>query len=227
VTPTSIFACRDARGPQWQLGPLPPAHGRLTLIGWRQEPEPVDGGVAAEVAGVLARALTSTARVTFPCTFVTTATANVWSTWDADLVRTLTGRGLAARIAAKLKGTPSDITLMSTRRPETAGRLFDDAGFPWWMQGQVVVLSKPEAPPPDIDEDTLLALFGDDWSTHASSLGPVGIEGIVRPGVDGDVAGLLSLTGAFEEAVLGALESETRRAGFDWAVLTEDAFARR
>jgi hypothetical protein len=179
------------------------------------------------VAGVLARALTATARVTFPCTFVSTVATSAWSTSDGDQVRTLTGRGLAARIAAKLKGTPSDLTLVSTRRPETARRLFDDAGFPWWMQGQVVVLSKADAPPPDIDEDTLLALFGDDWTSHAPALGAVGIEGIVRPGVDGDVAGLLSLTVSFEEAVLGVLEGETRRAGFDWAVLTEDAFALR
>jgi hypothetical protein len=179
------------------------------------------------VAGVLARALTSTARVTFPCSFASAVASKVWSPLDDDLICSIIGKGFGARLVANVKGTPSAITLMSTRRAETAMRLFDDAGFPWWMQGQVVVLSKPDAPPPNIDEDTLLALFGDDWATHAPSLGPFGIEGIVRPGVDGDVAGLLSLNGAFDDAVLGALESETRRAGVDWAVLTEDAFARR
>jgi hypothetical protein len=46
----------------------------------------------------------------------------------------------------------------------------------------------------------------------------------LRPGVDGDVAGLLSLTDAIEQAVLAALESETRHAGFDWELLPEDAF---
>jgi hypothetical protein len=198
----------------------------LTLLGWRQAPEPVDGGVPQEVAGVLARAITSTARVTFPCTFVSTAVANAWSPMGDDLIRSIIGKGFGARLVAKVKGKPSAITLMSTRRPETALRLFDDAGFPWWMQGQVVVLSTTDAPPPNIDEDTLLALFGDDWANHAPSLGPLGIEGIVRPGVDGDVAGLLSLTDAFDDAVIDALESETRRAGFDWGVLTEDAFAR-
>ena len=115
---------------------------------------------------------------------------------------------------------------MSTRRPDTAVRLFDDAGFPWWLQGQVVLLSGPDAPPPDIDEEMLLALFGEDWTNHAASLAP-GIEGVLRPGVDGDVAGLLSLTDAFEQVLLATLERDTRNAGFDWALLSEEAFALR
>jgi hypothetical protein len=229
VTGTSVFACRDARGGQWQLGPLPPVRGRLTLIGWSQPAEQHDAGVPEEVARVLARALTSVARVTFPCSIVSpvATSATVWSTQDEDLIRVLTAKGFGGRIAAKLRGTPPRITLMSTRRPETARRLFDDAGFPWWLQGQVVLLSEPDAPPPEIDEESLLALFGEEWTGHAASLAPAGVEGVVRPGVDGDVAGLLSLNDGFEEAVLGALETETRLAGFEWALLTEQAFALR
>jgi hypothetical protein len=224
VTRTSIFACRDARGPHWQLGPLPPAEGRFTLIGWSQPAEQRDAGVPEEVAHVLARALTSVARVTFPCSFVNTLATSVWSPLDDDLIRVLTGKGFGGRIVARLRGTPPDTTLMSTRRPEKATRLFDDAGFPWWLEGQLVLLSGPDAPPPDIDEETLLALFGEEWTKHAASLDAVGVEGIVRPGVDGDVAGLLSIADAFEQVVLAALESETRRAGFDWEVLPEKVF---
>jgi hypothetical protein len=227
VTQTSIFACRDARGSHWQLGPLPPAAGRLTLLGWSQTVQRNDSGVPEEVGRVLARALTSVARVSFPCAFVKEVVANVWSPWDGDLVRVLTSKGLGARMVAKLKGRPPEIALMSTRRPETAMRLFDDAGFPWWMQGQVVLLSEPEAPPPDIDEDTLLALFGDEWTKRAAALSPLGIKGILRPGVDGDVAGLLSVTDAFEQVVLAALESESQRAEIDWALLPESAFTLR
>jgi hypothetical protein len=51
--------------------------------------------------------------------------------------------------------------------------------------------------------------------------------GIVRPGVDGDVAGLLSRTDAFEQNVLAAVESDTLRAGFEWAQLSEEAFELR
>jgi len=227
VTQTSIFACRDARGAQWQLGPLPAATGRLTLIGWKQTPEPHDAGVPEEVAHVLARALTSVARVTFPCSSVKPVATSGWSPVDGDLVRLLTGKGIGERIVASLKGKPPDITLISTRQPETALRLFDDPSFPWWLQGQVVLLSQPDAPPPDIDEEALLALFGENWTQNAASLAPVGIGGILRPGVDGDVAGLLSLTDAFDQAVFAALESETRRAGFNWALTSEEAFALR
>jgi hypothetical protein len=226
VTRTSIFACRDARGLHWQLGALPPAKGRLTLIGWKEAGDRPEAGVPAEVATVLARALTSVARVTFPSASVKAVAAGAWSPLDDDLIRLLTGKGFGGRIVAKLKGTPAEIPLMSTRRPETAMRLFDDAGFPWWLQGQVVLLSEPDAPPPEIDEGSLLTLFGEEWTERATSLAPVGIEGIVRPGVDGDVAGLLTLTDAFDQVVVAALERETRRAEFDWALLAEETFGK-
>jgi hypothetical protein len=199
----------------------------LTLIGWSEVGDRPDAGVPDEVAHVLARALTSVARVTFPCSFVNAVATSVWSPLDDDLVRALTGKGLGGRIVAKVRGTPAEIALMSSRRPETVMRLFDDAGFPWWLQGQMVLLSELDAPPPDIDEESLLALFGEEWTKHAASVAPIGIEGIVRPGVDGDVAGLLSLTEAFEQVVLAALERETRLAGFDWALLPEKTFALR
>jgi hypothetical protein len=228
VTQTSIFACRDARGPQWQLGPLPPPTGRLTLVGWSQTPAPRDGGVPEDVARVLARAFTSTARVTFPCSFVNTgAAASVWSPLDGDHVRALTGKGIGKRIVAKVKHAPPDITLMSTRRAQTAMRLFDDAGFAWWLQGQVVVLSAPAAPPPDVNQAELLSLFDEDWARRAASLAGLDVHGVVRPGVDGDVAGLLSLTQPFSERVLGALEHEARTEGFEWDVVSEEAFVQR
>lgn len=227
MTHTSIFACRDPRGLHWQLGPLPPAVGRLTLFGWSHIAEQQDAGVPEEVAHVLARALISVARVTFPSSSVNPVATSVWSPQGGDLIRGLTERGFGARIAAKLRGTPPDIALMSTRRSETAVRLFDDAGFPWWLQGQVVLLSEPEAIPPDIDEDALVALFEEDWTRHVRPLGPVGVVGILRAAVDGDAAGLLTLTDGFEEVVLAALERETLRAGFDWALLPEGEFMLR
>ena len=228
MTQTSIFACRDARGPQWQLGPLPPPTGRLTLLGWSQTPEPHDGGVPEDVARVLARALTSTARVTFPCSFVKTVPATgIWSSLDGDQVRALTGKGIGKRIAAKVKHAPPELTLMSTRRAKTAMRLFDDGGFPWWLQGQVVVLSAPVALPPDLNEADLLSLFDEDWARRAASLAGLDVDGVVRPGVDGDVAGLLSLTQPFGERVLAALEHEARAEGFEWDVVSEVAFVQR
>ena len=218
----SIFACRDPRGAHWQLGSLPPGRGRAALIGWHDPAAQHEGGVPPRIAAVIARALTSAARVTFPSSVIAPAATADWSPSDGDEVRVLPGRSVRGRITARLRGLPSVVMLISTRQPASAMRLFDDPGFPWSLQGQLALLSRPDAPPPPIDERTLLALFGDDRASHTA-----GLEGILRPGVDGDVAGLWSLAESFEQTTLAALERETRAAGFDWAMVTEDVFAGR
>lgn len=227
MTKTSILVCRDARRSEWQLGRLPPAAGRMTLIGWTQQPEPHDAGVPQEVAAVLARALTSVARVTFPSSIVHPSPTASWSQSGAALVRGLTAASTAGRVAAALKGAPGHVALVSTRDPETTRRGFDDAGYPWWMQGQALLLSAPDGPPPDISRDHLLALFDEDWAAAAATLADAGVVGIVRPGVDGDLAGLLSLAPGFDDVTLAALQKEARSAAFDWSVVTEEDFARR
>jgi hypothetical protein len=58
-------------------------------------------------------------------------------------------------------------------------------------------------------------------------LSALGGLAVVRPGVDGDLAGLLTLSADAERTSLVALEGETGRASFEWAVLTEDGFAER
>jgi hypothetical protein len=225
VSESAIFACLGPRGAHWQLGALPTTENRMTLIGWRQIPTPNDAGVPDKVAAILARALTSVARLTFPSSSTAGAPSGEWAPLAEDLVRSLGNGGLAERIRNTIGHVPATIALLSTRRPESAVRLFDDESFPWWLQGQVVVLSSPEAAPPDIDRTTVLSFLTDDWSKRAANLAPAGIAAVMRPGVDGDVAGLLSLTVAFETALLAALEKETSRAGFDWAVLEEDNFS--
>lgn len=104
---------------------------------------------------------------------------------------------------------------------------FDDAGYPWWLQGQVLLLSPPDAAPPVIERHQLLDLFEEDWSREVATLAAAGVAGIVRPGVDGDLAGLLSFTTGFEDALLAALEHEARGASFEWSVVAEEAFAFR
>ena len=201
---TSIFACREPRRGEWQLGRLPPAAGRMTLIGWKQDPDPIDAGVPKEVAAVLARALTSLARVTFPSS-IEHASA--------------TGRVVGPR-----KGAPGDLVLVWTTDAETAMQAFDDPGYPWWLQGQVLLMSASTAAGPDISRNQLLALFAEEWAREAATLAQFGVVGIVRPGVDGDMAGLLSLSAGFDDAMLAALEREALLASFEWSVVTEEAF---
>jgi hypothetical protein len=221
---TSLFACRNPLGPQWQLGPLPPARGRVALIGWSEEPPRQDGGVPQHLARVLARAFTSIARATFPSSAILASASDVWSAANGDGVRRLAVKSVRGRIAARLRGAPPEMMLVSTRQPQSLMRVFDDEGFPWWMQGQVILLSRPDAPPPAVDERVLLASFDDDWTMNVAALGP-SVDAVVRPGVDGDVAGLWSLAETFEQTVLVALENEARAAGFSWAIVSEEEFA--
>ena len=226
---TSIFACVDAREPHWQLGHLPPKTGRFALIGWKEPTDAVEAGVPEAVAQVLARAFTSIARVMF---LTDPAGLDGWTPLEGDQVSKLPSRSVVTRITARLRGAPSSIALVSTRHPETAMRLFDDAGFPWWQQGQVVLLVEPtpdqrDVEPEVFDTETLLGLFDEDWTTRAASLTATGVMGVVRPGVDGDVAGLLSLKEAFLHTALEALARQTRLAGFDWAVVPEKELALR
>jgi hypothetical protein len=225
VSALSLFACRDARGPQWQLGPLPPAQRTMTLIGWHQSPPPPDAGVPQPVARALAGAFTAVARATFLSSHAHPSASGAWSDCGGDQVRVLTRKGVASRIAARLRGTPQNITLVSTRRADAAAQLFGDEGFPWWMQGQIVLLSQLDAPPPGIDEPQLLALFADDWTARADALAAERVEAMVRPGVDGDVAGLLAFSESFEREVLAALEREARSLGATWASVPEEVFA--
>ena len=225
MTKTAMFACRDPRGAHWQLGPLPYASGRMMLIGWRQTPAPADAGVPDNIAAVLARALTAVARVTFPTSCKTVVPLGEWVPLDGDLARRVGDDGLMGRVSSIVSDVPSAIDLLSTLRPETAAQAFDDAGFPWWLQGQVLILSSARSAAPDIDHATLLSLLTDGWPKRAMELEKHGILGVVRPGVDGDVAGVFSLTIAFETLLLATLERESSRAGFHWMELTEADFS--
>ena len=227
MSTTSILICRDPRGSHWQLGTLPPPQGPLTLIGWRQQPDPTDGGVPREVAAVLARALTSAARVTFPSSAVDVSVGQRWSARGDDLVRELTSHGAVSRAKAILKGRTNKVVLVSTRASATVVAAFDDGQYPWWLQGQVLLLSEGDAEPPDIDMEKLSAFYDEQWTRQAAALSVPGLVGVMRPGVDGDVAGLLALVEAFAPAFLEKLEHEARVAGMGLDVVDERTFAQR
>ena len=227
MSTTSILVCRDPRGSHWQLGTLPPPQGPLTLIGWRQLPEPTDSGVPQEVAAVLARALTAVARVTFPSSAIDVPVGEAWSAHGDDMVRELTSQGAGGHAKTILKGRPNKVVLVSTRAPATVMTAFDDAQYPWWMQGQVLMLSAVDAEPPDVDLEKLFAFFDEEWTRQAAALSARGLVGVMRPGVDGDVAGLLALADAIGRAFLGSLEHEARLAGMNWEVVDERTFAER
>lgn len=68
---------------------------------------------------------------------------------------------------------------------------------------------------------------GGDWARHIDQLTSSGVVGLLRPGVDGDVAGLFSFTRQTHHNLLNALEQEARRAGLSWMLVSEADFAQR
>jgi hypothetical protein len=227
VSTTSIFVCRDPRGSHWQLGSQPPESGSMTLIGWRQVPDPTDSELPQGVRVVLARALTSVARVTFPSSLTGASPGAAWTAHGNDQVREVTASGLGEHVRSTLKGRPKKLVLVSTRQPTTVMTVFEDAEYPWWLQGQILMLSAADANPPDVDLETLLALFEDGWTRHAPATSARGLDAVMRPGVDGDLAGLLSFSVASERRLLNALEAESRGGKLDWAIVDESTFADR
>lgn len=197
----AILACVDPVNAHWQLGPLPPAQGRMLLIGWRLPLPAVDSGVPEVVAAILARALTSVARVSFP---------------------------VSDDAAIALKGEAAIVKLVSTCEAETAVRMFADPGYPWHLQGQVALLSPLHSRAPKIDRKALLSLLSGHWTKPDGQLRQfhsLGILAVIRPGVDGDIGGVLSLSDGFANTLLEALECAAGNAQFAWFRLPEDDFA--
>ncbi len=220
----TIFSCANPINFHWQLGSLPPAQGHLLLIGWRLPSSAVDSGVPEVVGAILAQAFTSIARVTFPVSDDQQSAPQAWPVHGDDAVVFLRSNGLYQRAQAAIKGEPVIVKLMSTCEPMTAVRMFDDPGYPWHLQGQVAVLSRRDSPVPDIDRNAVLSLMSEQWIEHCAQLRGHGIEGVIRPGVDGDILGVYSPSDEFTRTVLGALEHAVRQASFDWSCLPEEDF---
>ena len=197
---STVIVCPDPVESYWQLGEPPAPPAGLTLIGWKEDPRPVDAGVPPVVAAIIASALTHSMRVTFLHPDLRSPVdATDWQSAAApgDSVRALPQGRLAARIMARLKRQPEAFQLYSTCDHNTAVKLFDVPD--WCLQGQVALLSSAESPPPNLDFQSVTALLGDSWARRVSELHSEGICGALRPGVDGDVAGLLTVTPGLHE----------------------------
>ncbi len=209
-----FLLCENPEPTKWQL--ISPLQGNLWILGWRRMPEyEIEGGVPDEVAEILAKSLTSTALVTFP--------SIESSSGNGDYVRRIEV-GLLESLESAFLRTPGSFNIISTTRPESAKRLFNAGGFPWDMQGQIILLCPRGSQPPVLDRNTLFSIMKDNLKADFNMLSLIGVQAIIYPGVDGDVAGILSSSQAFESEVLRAIESEAIRSGFGWQVVAEDDF---
>ena len=217
MTDAILWSRRGTVEPDWQIGAPYPDPARLTLFGWDLVTAPVDGGMPPVVAGAVARALGAVARVTFPCSSLRPPRSESWTPVGRDLIRSLAPAGWPGRVVARIAHAGRDHeAVLSTRRAETIVGAFTDSRFPWWLQSQVLLLSEPDAEPPEIDTKTLLALIKTTWTLHADSVKPLGVSAILRPGVDGDFMALLSLTGDLGERFADALKAQALSGGLGW-----------
>jgi hypothetical protein len=213
VSTYELTSRRGTPEAHWQLGPTPTG-GRWTLIGWSQHPESVDAGVPLAVRLLIADALAAAARVTFLTSSLTPRQGPGWSLAGSDSVlRLKRERGFSLRLRAQ----PAEMVLVSTRSPKTIATLFDDAGYPWWMQSQVALLSEPDSLLPEPSFELVADLLACDLNRQASALIRQGVHAVLRPAVDGDAAGLVGLDGSLDDRVLEHLATMAKSAGMPYA----------
>ena len=167
-----LILYRGEISPRWEI----PDAGDPLLIGWRVSPQPADAGVPSEVADALARGL---------CAIGTVA----WFTAEPRVGEAVVSTQ-SERLFESLRRSRT-LSLVKSRDPKRAVTLFDAPGTDWTLRGQATFVSR------DFSEDTAFEPFfnvaGDPGSNSMDTLREIGVEAILLPGVDGDIAGLYSL----------------------------------
>lgn len=201
---------------QWQLPQQ--STGYLTVIGWHAAGgRSVDDGVPANVAQTLLRAFTTSGWVSF---FDASEPAELSDTRVARLEP-----GMGGRLRASLAHFPHKVFLISTRRWDVGMSAFDASMFSWNMLGQALLISDAEAPIPAVGWDEMMSITGREEPITAQMLSAWNLDAIVFPGVDGDVAGLISASALIEDRILENLRAEGEGADFTWRTLAENEFA--
>jgi hypothetical protein len=203
-----VFACcANPSVGDWKLGPEA-GEGTLLLIGCRL------AGCDRETtlhyaASVLARALTFSARVTFPSSIVVPGAPREWRLGSVGMIRSL----------------DAGMLLVSTLRDTVCAELFEDPVYPWSMRRHAAVLSPWDAPAPDLDRGDVLNLMSDAWLACAHALWARGVTGVLRPALGGDGAAILWRSQNACESFMNAMAGEGQRTAVRWMPLAEDEFA--
>jgi hypothetical protein len=223
-----LFITHDAPGPQWQLGSPSPELGAFALIGWCSDER--EGGIPERIVNVLATSLAAFGRTTFACSTISATDAPGWQMQGSDFVTRYRTRSVLGRTAARFSArAPIDLVLVSTMAEQSVRRLFNDAGYPWWSQSQYVLVSPASASPPDLDEIAFnpTTLFEREWLEGFGSLQPLGVQAILRPGVDGDVAGLLCASSEVRDRFEAILSRYAQEFGVSLQYVSEAEFVER
>ncbi len=131
--------------------------------------------------------------------------------------------GLPGRPASRF----SQSALCLTRDVALAATLFDDGAFPWGLQGQFGLLCAEH-----VLVETLAtlgialdSLIEPGWGAALPGMNAVGVNAVLRPGVDGDLAGLLAADAAGRENFIEALAYAARQSSVPFNMLDEGAFS--
>jgi hypothetical protein len=144
-----LLATRGPLALPWQLAQADESLP-FFLVGWSVPPAPDrNSGVPKPIADAFARALVRVGRLTFPRSCEPPSSPRTLS-------RQMKPVGIAERLNTAFGSTPSKFWAVTTTDPKVASELFDDPGFPWWLQGQGALVSKGD-PVPSLDRATPLA----------------------------------------------------------------------
>lgn len=105
--------------------------------------------------------------------------------------------------------------LIATRHPRVVAGFFDADGFPWALERQLFLLAPPGTLP-RLDRALVGACFRLPIPATTAQLTRAGVVGLVRAGVDGDVAGLYVLDPGWRASVVRALADAVVAAGGRW-----------
>ena len=164
---------------------------------------------------ILAKTIRHSHRATFPSTVVHPEAAETCTRMRAGGIwHRLTSNG------------PHEFSLITTTRPTIAAEAFNDPGFPWWMQAQFILLSPFAAPEPNISCGEIMGLLSAP-ETAEQLLQTHNLVAHLSPGVDGDVAALLTLGGPEQHALLTTLHEMAAEVNVSVTTLDESHFSER
>lgn len=218
----SILVSTSARSAQWQLDGFLGTPTSV-LLGWQQTPRAVDDGVPDEVASVLSRALCRYAQVSF----LFSAPENIIAMHQKDSYsfQPIREEGVfALQVARWGSGRPPHLVIVSSSEPKVVFQLFDDGYFSWVLQGQTVFLSSLLDLIPDFRAVPTKAWQMKYQDIPLDVINDYSLMGIVRPGVDGDVAGILFRSIQDRGYFLTALQEEAESSSMKFKRCDESEF---
>jgi hypothetical protein len=212
MTVRRIDHCPAVVNPRWQLQDQLNFGLPIALLAWSRTTSDVDSGPPPDVAGLLARALVLAHRASF--LVADEVLPSQMAVAGSTSVQAIPSRGAASALAAPWHGEPTRWNWLSTCDANVARTLFNQAGFDWTLQAQVVLLSPADAPAPVLNLELTQAVWRGGSPPALAGLAAAGVQMVLRPGVDGAVVGVAGVQAGAWPAWLAALGASCQAQGW-------------